>query len=265
MSKCLSIAEDDPDFGKSTKSFCKSSLFDELPQDDHLDINEDQLDIGYSSKTSKKILFKDINFSNPVQNINLESNIANLSNNDDLPENLADMSFELKDNTYSKNLEVNPNTNVLDEFENTSQEYCELFDDISVSAEYFEDIQNNLSDDKNQEYDEFSNKAYANLMVLVIYKLSNAARNVIISSFNKYSNNFKSPLPKNIKQGKLFMNNIKSNLSYKKTKVLDYNNTKYFLYHMPLISCIQNILEISDISQTFALEYEELYKTTKIY
>ncbi|KAF0472150.1 zn-finger domain-containing protein [Gigaspora margarita] len=32
---------------------------------------------------------------------------------------------------------------------------------------------------------------------------------------------------------------------------------------MPLMSCIQNILEISDISQTFVLEYEELYKTTK--
>ncbi|KAF0500646.1 zn-finger domain-containing protein [Gigaspora margarita] len=59
------------------------------------------------------------------------------------------------------------------------------------------------------------------------------------------------------------MNNMKSNLSYKKIKVLDHDNTEYFLYYMPLISCIQNILEISDISQTFALEYEELYKTTK--
>ncbi|KAF0550847.1 hypothetical protein F8M41_023842 [Gigaspora margarita] len=57
---------------------------------------------------------KNINFSNPVQNINLESNIANLSNDDDLSENLADMAFELEDNTYSKNLEVDPNTNVLD-------------------------------------------------------------------------------------------------------------------------------------------------------
>ncbi|KAF0554713.1 hypothetical protein F8M41_018855 [Gigaspora margarita] len=107
---------------------------------DHFDINEDQLDIGYSSKTSKKILFKDINFSNPVQNINLESNIANLSNDDDLSENLADMSFELEDNTYSKNLEVDPNTNVLDEFENISKGYRELSDDISVSADYFKDI-----------------------------------------------------------------------------------------------------------------------------
>ncbi|KAF0482338.1 hypothetical protein F8M41_023459 [Gigaspora margarita] len=110
MSKYLSTAEDVPVFGKSAESFRKSSLFDELHQDDHFDINKDQLDIGYSSKTSKKILFKDINFSNPVQNINLKSNIVNLSNDDDLSENLADMSFELEDNTYSKNLEVDPNT-----------------------------------------------------------------------------------------------------------------------------------------------------------
>ncbi|KAF0550848.1 zn-finger domain-containing protein [Gigaspora margarita] len=110
-------------------------------------------------------------------------------------------------------------------------------------------MQNNSSDNENQKYDEFSNKAYANLMVLVTkYKLSNAAENAIISFFNKHSNNFKSPLPKNIKQGKLFMNNIKSNLLYKKTKVLDYNNTEYFLYYMLLMGCIQNILEISDIS-----------------
>ncbi|KAF0339291.1 zn-finger domain-containing protein, partial [Gigaspora margarita] len=226
MFKCLSTTKDVPVFGKSAESFRKSSLFDELPQDDHFDINEDQLDIGYSFKTSKKNSFKDINFSNPVQNINFESNIANLSNDDDLSENLADMSFELEDNTYSKNLEVDPNTNVLDEFENISQGYRVLSDDISVSADYFEDMQNNSSDDKNQKYDEFPNKAYTDLIVLVTkYKLSNTARNVIISFFNKHSNHSKSPLPKNIKQGKLIMNNMKSNLSFKKTKVLDHDNT----------------------------------------
>ncbi|KAF0492549.1 hypothetical protein F8M41_021670 [Gigaspora margarita] len=134
MSKYLSTAEDVPVLGKSAKSFRKSLLFDELPQDNHFDINKDQLDIGYSSKTSKKISFKDINFSNPVQNINLESNIANLSNDDDLSENLANISFELEDNTYS-------NTNVLDEFENISQGYRELSNNISVSADYFENMQ----------------------------------------------------------------------------------------------------------------------------
>ncbi|KAF0461417.1 zn-finger domain-containing protein [Gigaspora margarita] len=209
------------------------------------DINKNQLDIGYSSKTSKKILFKDINFSNPVQNINLESNIVNLSNDDNLSENLANMPFELEDNTYSKNLEVNSNTNILNEFENTSQGYCELSNVISISTDYLEDMRNNSSDNKNQKYDEFFNEAYADLIVLVTkYKLSNIAENAIISFFNKHSNHFKSSLPKNIKHGKLLMNNMKSNLSYKKTKALDHDNTKYFLYHMALMSCIQNILEI---------------------
>src|SRR6185437_10750481 len=157
MFKCLNTFEDVPVFAKSAESFRKSSLLDELPQDD---INKDQLDIGYSSssKTSKKILFKDIIFSNPVQNINLESNIANLSNNDNLSENLANMSFELEDNTYSKNFEVNPN--ILDEFENTLQDYRELSNDISVSTDYFEDMRNNSSDNENQEYNEFFNEAY---------------------------------------------------------------------------------------------------------
>ncbi|KAF0550463.1 hypothetical protein F8M41_024439 [Gigaspora margarita] len=79
-----------------------------------------------------------------------KSNIANLSNNDNLSENLADMTFELEDNTYSKNLEVNSNTNVLNEFENTSQGYCKLSNDISVSTDYFEDMQNNSFNNENQ-------------------------------------------------------------------------------------------------------------------
>ncbi|KAF0445397.1 hypothetical protein F8M41_003220 [Gigaspora margarita] len=193
ISKCLGAVEDVPVIAKSAKSFCKSSLVDKLPQDDLFDINKNQLDIGYSSKTSKKLSFKDINFSNLVQNINLESNIVTLSNDNNLSKNLADMSFELEDNTYSKNLEVNPNTNIFDEFENTSQGFHELSDDISVSADYFEDMENNSSDNKNQEYDEFSNEAYADLIVLVTkYKLSNAAENAIISFFNKHSNHSKS-------------------------------------------------------------------------
>ena len=231
MFKCLSTVEDVPVFVKSSKSFRKSSIFNELPQDN---INEDQLDIGYFSKTSKKISFKDINFSNPVQNINLENNIVNLSNNNNLSENLADMSFELENNTYSKNFEVDPNTNILDEFENTLQDYRELSDDISVSTDYFEDMRNNSSNDENQEYNEFPNEAYADLMVLVTkYKLSNAARNAIISFFNKYSNHSKSLLPKNIKQGKLFMNNMKSNLLYMKIKywIMIILSISYIIYY----------------------------------
>ncbi|CAG8641863.1 14105_t:CDS:2, partial [Ambispora leptoticha] len=99
-------------------------------------------------------------------------------------------------------------------------------------------------DEINQKQDEILNEAYANLIIL-------------------HSNHSISLLPKNIKQGKEFMNNIKSNLEYKKTKVLDLDNTEYFLYHMPLISCIKNILEIPDIVQNSEFEYKELYKTTE--
>ncbi|KAF0461859.1 hypothetical protein F8M41_000342 [Gigaspora margarita] len=107
------------------------------------------------------------------------------------------MSFELEDNTYSKNLKVNPNTNILNEFENTLQGYYKLSDNISVSTDYFKDMQNNLSDNKNQEYNEFFNEAYTDLIVLVTKnKLNNAAINAIILFFNKHSNYFKSSLPK---------------------------------------------------------------------
>ena len=61
------------------------------------------------------------------------------------------------------------------------------------------------------------------------------------------------------------MNNLKSNLSYKKTKVLELDDTEYFLYHMPLISCIKNILNISDIALNLEFEYKEIYKTTEVY
>ncbi|KAF0462443.1 hypothetical protein F8M41_000300 [Gigaspora margarita] len=46
MFKCLSTIKDVSVIAKSAKSFRKSSLFDESPQDDLFDINEDQLDIG---------------------------------------------------------------------------------------------------------------------------------------------------------------------------------------------------------------------------
>ena len=61
------------------------------------------------------------------------------------------------------------------------------------------------------------------------------------------------------------MNNIRHpNLEYHKTCVLNYNNVEYFLYHWPLISCIKNILEISDLFQNFALNSEVLYKDIEI-
>lgn len=269
MSKCVISADDDEhvDFNIS-KINQNNSKFFKSTQDNHF--TEKNLDSIFSSK---KISFNNINFRSnlktfeevDINNDEVESNTfpSNLFDTEDAPENLEDMSFELEDN---KNIfEVDPNNDNFN-IENSLQEYKDLSEDICDISESSEDIRNNSDDDNNnQKYDEFPNEAYADLMVLVTkYNLSNATGNAIISFFNKHSNYSTSPLPKNIQQGKQFMNNMKSNLSYKKTKVLDHDNTEYFLYHMPLISCIKNILEVPDISQNFVLEYEELYKTTKV-
>lgn len=104
---------------------------------------------------------------------------------------------------------------------------------------------------------EFPNEAYKDLMLLVTnHKLNNKAGNEIIRFFNKHSNLTKSPLPKNIEKGRAFMNNMKfSTLEFNKVFMARHNNKDYFLYCQNLINCIKNILAIPDISQDFALSF----------
>ena len=104
------------------------------------------------------------------------------------------------------------------------------------------------------------------MLLVTKNKLSIATGNDIISFFNKHSNLLISSLPKNIKQGYTFINNMKqTNLEYHKTSVLNYNGVEYFLYYWPVISCIKNILEIPDLSQNFALNSKESYKIIKVF
>ena len=70
------------------------------------------------------------------------------------------------------------------------------------------------------------------MMLVIKNKLSNVTENKIISFFNKHSNLSISPLPKNIQQGRIFMDNMKKpNLEFHKTCVLNHNDVKYFLYY----------------------------------
>jgi hypothetical protein len=107
-------------------------------------------------------------------------------------------------------------------------------------------------------FNDFPNDAYKDLMVLVTkHKLNNKAGNAIIKFFNKHSALPKSPLPKNIKKGRTFMNNMKfPNLTFNKICIAHYNSKEYFLHYQDLIQCIKNILAIPDITQNFALSYE---------
>jgi hypothetical protein len=123
----------------------------------------------------------------------------------------------------------------------------------------FENILDSFEEPEiSEESEKFPNDAYKDLMLLVTkYKLSNKAGNEIIRFFNKHSNLTKSPLPKNIKQGREFMNNMKfSTLEYNKVFITKHENKDYFLYYQNLIHCVKNILAIPDITQNFALSYK---------
>src|SRR5213082_3522426 len=112
--------------------------------------------------------------------------------------------------------------------------------------------------EKSDNANEFPNEAYADLMTLVTnYKLNNKAGNAIIKFFNKHSNVSQFPLPINIEKGRKFMNNMKfPNLTFKNICIASHNHKEYFLHYQDLIHCIKNILAIPDITQDFALSFE---------
>lgn len=131
------------------------------------------------------------------------------------------------------------------------------FEDILKSVEepeIFEEAENT----EPETYSEFPNDAYKDLMLLITkHKLNNKAGNDIIRFFNKHSNLTKSPLPKNIEKGRAFMNNMKfSNLEFHKVFIINHRDKDYYLYYQNLIKCIKNILSVPDITQDFALSYE---------
>ena len=128
----------------------------------------------------------------------------------------------------------------------------------SDNVEESDNVDNVDNIKKSDNANEFPNEAYADLMTLVTdYKLSNKAGNAIIKFFNKHSNVPQSPLPINIEKGRKFMNNMKfPNLTFKKICIASHNHKEYFLHYQDLIHCIKNILAIPDITQEFALSFE---------
>jgi hypothetical protein len=124
-----------------------------------------------------------------------------------------------------------------------------------------EDILEDILEESEPEINpNYPNEAYGDLMALVTkHKLNNKAGDAIIKFFNKHANLTTSPLPKSIKQGRVYMDNMNlPSLTYKKTCVMNYNNKEYYLHHRSLLNCIRNILSIPDISQNFTLTFENL-------
>jgi len=156
-------------------------------------------------------------------------------------------------------------------FSSVESTKSDLLSEISV-AEYREKLDSEDSDDEEpkifeeleifEEFEspkpEFPNEAYKDLMLLVTdHKLSNKAGNAIIRFFNKHSALTKSPLPKNIEKGRVFMNKMNyPNLIFSKICITHHNGKEYFLHYQNLINCIKNILAVPGITQNFALSSE---------
>src|SRR5205809_7409159 len=80
----------------------------------------------------------------------------------------------------------------------------EIFEEILFFDKFKNDLE--IEDLKKPK---FPNEAYKDLMLLVTdHKLNNKAGNAVIRFFNKHSTLLKSPLPKNIKNRREFMNKM---------------------------------------------------------
>jgi len=134
----------------------------------------------------------------------------------------------------------------------------DLISKVSLNEDICEDILKSEEDVEFEANIYYPNKAYVNLMLLVIkYKLSNATGNAIIKFFNKHANLDSSSLPKSIEEGHNFIDNINlPNLTFDKTHMITYNNNNYYLHHRSLIKCIKSILSILSLLQNFTLSFK---------
>lgn len=178
----------------------------------------------------------------------------------DIDSDINDQSFQSK-MSISETDEIDQNMETIDQNENAIGSILEE-SDSELNEEKSQDSDSELNEEefKSEINATFPNEAYGDLMSLVSkYKLSNMTGNAIIKFFNKHANINKSPLPKSIEQGRKYMNNMDlPSLEYTKTFVIKYKNNEYFLHHRSLTNCIRNILSIPDISQNFALAFEEV-------
>jgi hypothetical protein len=158
---------------------------------------------------------------------------------DVISEGKCDQSFIISENSRSMSISAEVSEmSILEGLED------DLGDD-NLEGDLEDDLTNLLEDDLDDILEEvdasFPNEAYGDLMALVTkHKLNNASGNAIIKFFNKHANLTTSPLPKSIKQGREYMDNMNlPNLTYYKTCVKNYNKKEYYLHHRFLLSCIK--------------------------
>jgi len=125
------------------------------------------------------------------------------------------------------------------------------FDDIEFDSE---DLQGATLDDaldaiegktRPENIASWPNDAYREFMKLIVEgNISNNIGDKIIKFFNNNSNLEKSPLPNSTKNGKDFLNQIKSpSIEFKEKVVANYKEVDFKLYYRPIFHAIQALLQ----------------------
>ncbi|RHZ66595.1 hypothetical protein Glove_306g23 [Diversispora epigaea] len=174
-----------------------------------------------------------------------EFQIIEKKTHNNIPEEYENFDEILPASLQNNEEPVSHSSNIPEEYEN--------FDEILPAS-----LQSN-EESEVENIKKFPNEAYADLMALVIENnLNNKAGNAIIKFFNKHSDLSQlSPLPKNIKTGRKFMDKMNiSQLSYSKYCVLTHNSQDYFVHYRPIKNCIKNLLSNPDILKNLMFRYE---------
>ena len=151
----------------------------------------------------------------------------------------------------------------LESEENTEDEEMETdlqtdldydFDSEDLQGASFDDALNIIEGRNRSEYmAKWPNDTYREFMELIIEgNISNKIGDKIIKFFNRHSNLQNSPLPSSTKNGKDYLNQIKSpSLDFKDKVVASYKEVDFTLYYRPIFRAIQALLQRPEVANNF--------------
>jgi hypothetical protein len=183
---------------------------------------------------------------------------------------IDDMTDEIyEDDEIYENPESEPRYNLRSRVESESEEIAnENIEDTEMDLQFEdhnfdpEDLQGASLDDaldaiegknRSERIADWPNEAYHEFMELITEgNISNKIGDKIIKFFNKHSNLEESPLPSSTKNGKDYLNQIKSpSIDFKEKILTTYNGVDLYLYYRPIFRTIQALLQRSEVADNF--------------
>jgi hypothetical protein len=187
-------------------------------------------------------------FSNVVELQSIQEDLPNIMEEDYIPES---------DEEYAADTSLISQLNFPNkQYEEVSFNPDEITSEEMIPRDTMSPEEHDKTDEKSED---FPNEVYADFMNLITkYNVNNKTADAFIKFFNKYSNLSQSPLPKNIKAGRKYMDKMDIlHLSHEKHSLF-VDNEEYFIYYRPILECIKNLLFNPEIVQHFVYYYQDL-------